>query len=70
MINLGKCSKCEKQLTHVHFEAVSIRQAFGVSGWKGVSYLCPNCKSILGVQIDPIAIRTEIVDQVVAELRK
>jgi hypothetical protein len=38
---------------------------FGGTDRKAVSYSCPACNAVLGVEIDPIALRTEIVSQTV-----
>jgi hypothetical protein len=37
-------------------------------GWKALTYACPSCNGALGVQIDPIAIKTDIVQEVTTEL--
>ena len=65
MIASGKCPKCEKVVSHVSIEDMPIYLGFQEK-WKGVSYLCQHCKTILGVGIDPIALKTDIVQ----ELRK
>ena len=31
--------------------------------WKCIAFCCPHCNSILSVQIDPIAIKTDIVNE-------
>lgn len=64
----GKCPKCEKVVTAVRIEDVTVR--VGVQPqWKGVSYCCPWCNTVLGVQIDPVALKTDIIEGVVGALR-
>lgn len=60
----GKCPKCEKVVTQAIFEAIDVRESFGTTTWKGVSYKCPSCSSVLGIQIDPIAVKTDILSGV------
>ena len=59
MANTGKCPKCEKKLIKVIGEPVKIES--GKEKVKGVYYLCPHCKSILSVQIDPLPAYNRIV---------
>ena len=68
MINIGKCPKCEKTLSSVNIEDVKVNVGFKPA-WKGISYLCPFCNSILSVQIDPIALKTDIVNEIIKKLR-
>jgi hypothetical protein len=55
MMNSGKCPKCEKELTYVLTEKMPIH-ALMDKKWRGISYVCPFCKLILGVSIDPLSI--------------
>lgn len=60
-IPTGKCPHCKKTLHHVELETPPIHQGFGGQvKWKGVSYICPFCKMILSVSIDPTVIAAEI----------
>ena len=67
----GKCPSCGNPVTSVRIEGVSAGEAFG-NKWKGITYVCPNvsCQAVLGVSIDPIAIKTDIVNDVVKALKK
>jgi len=65
---LGKCSKCEKTVSYVNLNEIEA-SAFMGSKWKTVTYNCPHCSTILGCQIDPIAIKTDIVNEVVESLK-
>ena len=69
MINTGKCPNCDKTLTNVNIEDVTISVGFTPTS-KGVSYVCPDCHSILSVQIDPVALKAEIIDAVIASLKR
>ncbi len=64
----GTCPKCEVVLEFVVLEHVPVTTA-GTS-WHGVSYLCPHCRAVLGVGIDPFALKADIVDEVIDAMRK
>jgi hypothetical protein len=64
---LSKCPKCEQVFSHVSLNAVNVN-AIGAA-WNGVSYDCPYCQTSLGVSIDPIAIKTDIVADLLKALR-
>ena len=80
------CSVGEQSIRHVGDLAASgaLRIGLDVTGhrtprnprpsflfwWEGVAYHCPGCHAVLGVGIDPIALKTDIVNEVVEALRK
>ena len=68
MINTGKCPKCDKTITNVKIEDVKVSVGF-TPKWKGISYLCPSCNAVLGIQIDPLAVRNEIINGVLEGLK-
>jgi hypothetical protein len=63
----GKCPKCESYVTVLHAHALQAN--LGGSAYKAVTFHCPNplCQAVLGCQVDPIAVKAEIV-QAVADL--
>lgn len=63
MINTGKCPKCQNVITYVDLEAITVGGPFSQQ-WKGISCLCPSCLTVLSVAIDPIAIKTDIINAV------
>lgn len=57
---MTKCPKCEQTISRV-----SIKELDGVTSqktWRCISYNCPLCHTSLGVQIDPIAIKVDIIN--------
>lgn len=68
-MNQGKCPKCGLIVSHVNIEHVDIRQAFQ-SKWHGASLVCPNlnCSTVLGVTIDPIAIKADTISGVLQSM--
>lgn len=65
---LGKCPKCEKSLTYVNLGDGDVKVRLG-NTWKGISYVCPYCHTIISTQIDPIAIKTDLVNELFKKLR-
>jgi hypothetical protein len=70
MMNVGKCpnTACGKVLTYINFETVKVREKLQ-ERWKGVTYLCPHCHTILGAEIDPVALMGDTIKGVVKELK-
>ncbi len=68
MINTGKCPKCESTITNVKIEGVDVYVSMN-KRWRGVSYICPSCNSVLSVQIDPVALKTDIINGVVKKIK-
>jgi hypothetical protein len=62
-MNFGKCPKCESIITAAQVEDVTLNVGFQPQ-WKGFSYLCPACHSVLGVQLNPLASEHDILASV------
>jgi TPP-dependent indolepyruvate ferredoxin oxidoreductase alpha subunit len=60
-INSGKCPKCGTTVSKVGCEAIVIEG--GTKPRRGVSYYCLSCHAVLSVEIDPYALKTELVDE-------
>lgn len=72
-IPTAKCPSCGKLVSQVHFEEVNAQQGLFDQGTalRSLAYVCPECRTVLSVQIDPIAVRSDVcnhVDQTVASL--
>jgi transcription elongation factor Elf1 len=50
-----KCPHCNELVSKVNLDAVEC------SGLRTILFSCPHCQKILNVQIDPIAIKTDII---------
>lgn len=55
----GKCPKCERTVSRVDVETITIN-AGAQASYKGVTYLCPSCHSVLGVSMDQIALNEDL----------
>lgn len=65
----GKCPKCEKIISSLNLSEVESNIFIGTK-WRTVTYNCPHCSTVLGCQIDPIAIKTDIVNEILNKLKK
>lgn len=57
----GKCPYCKQPVVSVLLEGIAINQEAGGGSYHGVSYLCPACRSVLGVGIDPVALMEDTI---------
>jgi len=69
MFKTGKCPSCKRILMNVRAEAIDLTEGF-VPSWKGASFVCPSCSCVLGVSIDPFALKAAILTEVVERLKK
>jgi hypothetical protein len=66
----GKCPACESLIDRVFFDSVNVMPGlFSDRGWKGITYLCPYCQAVLGVGIDPVALKTDTVSEVAGQVQ-
>ena len=69
MVNYGKCPKCEKKVSRVKIEHVDI--IVGVrKAYRGVSYLCGSCNTVLSTSLDPNSMQKDTVKDILKGLRK
>jgi len=68
MINSGKCPKCESTIRKVKIEDVDVYVGMQ-NAWRGISYICHSCNSVLSVQIDPVALKADIIQGVFNKIR-
>ena len=69
MNNSGKCPNCGHIVSKVDTEHLTI----GVPPkrtWHGISYVCTECRAVLSVQIDPVALKSDIVKELLQKLKK
>jgi hypothetical protein len=64
----GKCPKCGEFIDHVGCFRLKAGDPFADKSW-ALAYTCPSCSTILGCQVDPIALKEDTVDAVVERLR-
>jgi hypothetical protein len=65
---MSTCPKCGDSVGFVKSIYVDIRTPD--QNWVGLSLVCPKCDAILGVSIDPIALKNDIAQEVVDRLQR
>jgi hypothetical protein len=68
MLNSGKCPTCTKTVTTVRIEDVHVAVGFE-NRWRGLTYVCQHCATVLSVGIDPIALKADIVNEILVQLK-
>jgi hypothetical protein len=58
--------KCEKLVGSVNANEITVNS--GTHSWVGTTYNCAFCFTVLSVAIDPVALKTDTVDEVVRAL--
>jgi hypothetical protein len=59
----SKCPKCENLMTSVNVKEIEIR-ASGNRKFKGASFDCPHCQTSISIELDPLAMQTDLVRKI------
>jgi uncharacterized protein (UPF0212 family) len=62
------CPHCKNKVTRVFIEVVTLNDE-QAGDWRGITYSCPVCDSVLSVSFDPVAMETDLVKRVLTALR-
>jgi transposase-like protein len=65
----AKCPRCKKSVTELKGYELSATFGGGKK-WKAAAYICPSCNSILGCQINPVALNRDLINELVKTLVK
>ena len=65
-LNSGTCPKCGTIITTVRVEDVDVIVNLQ-KRWKGITYCCPSCNGVLSVAIDPVALKTDTVEEILGK---
>lgn len=63
------CPKCQAHVGRANLADITVGNPLNKQ-WNGIAYTCPSCSTILSVAIDPIAIKTDIVNEILRALGK
>lgn len=66
---MAKCPKCDGEITYTTYKGVEARQSFGRNKLNALAHCCPHCQSVLSVEIDPIAVKTDLVNTLLRALQ-
>jgi hypothetical protein len=67
VIHSGKCPRCERTIATAKVENIKIS---GAADYKGVSYSCPYCHSVLSVSMDQVGLNVDLVNRLLKALGK
>lgn len=67
---LKKCPYCNQNILTVNIKTIPSIDESGRQ-WNWVAYTCPNfnCNAILSVWIDPVALKTDTINDVINKLK-
>ena len=68
MAGEGKCPKCGKAITRLKLASVLSSIEGQQNTFPTAIFLCPSCNSVLGAQIDPVAVMSGTVKGVAKAL--
>jgi hypothetical protein len=63
-----KCPKCEKNITRLRSEDIEANGP-GTLVLRSIVFMCPSCSVVLGAQMDPVLLKTELKNELFAMLR-
>ncbi len=63
------CPHCNNHITAVNISDLD-GKVMGQSKWRCIGYSCPLCMKGISVEIDPIALKTQTLAELVQLLRK
>jgi hypothetical protein len=56
----AKCPKCEAEISNVDLVGTTIGNSVFGPQLRGAMAVCPRCRSVLGVTIDPVALVRDV----------
>jgi hypothetical protein len=65
----GKCPSCKQTLSELVIDAHITGKVHASKSVRCINFLCPNCNTIVGSQMDPAPVKTETVDLLMQKLR-
>lgn len=63
----GKCPHCKTALMRATASKIEIQS--GGAKFLGVSYSCPSCSAVLSVELDPLALKADLVSELKKEIQ-
>lgn len=65
-----KCGFCDASISRAELKPIETKQGFGGNSWKAAAHCCPYCKAVFSVEIDPIALKNDIINGLMKRLRR
>lgn len=64
----GKCPGCKEVIRELAIDSILASEGPFQPKWKAATYCCPNCKTVLGAGLDPLALKTDTIDEILQAL--
>lgn len=64
----GKCPKCSQLVTELVIDAHIHGKVHAARSYACVNFLCPNCNTVVGSQLDPAPLKNETVNMLLQRL--
>ena len=65
----GKCPSCKQVVSELVIDAHIAGRVHASKSLRCINFLCPNCSTVVGSQMDPVPVRTQTVDLLMQKLR-
>jgi hypothetical protein len=65
---MGKCPKCQQVVSRVMVVGIDGDDTIAGRTWKVVTYSCASCSTVLGVEMDPLAVKSDIAAEITDRL--
>jgi hypothetical protein len=65
----GKCPTCNELLAELVVDAHITGRVHAGKSVRCINFLCPNCNTVVGSQVDPVPVKAETVDLLMQKLR-
>ncbi len=66
----GRCPKCGQFVYRLIYHSVDASSLTSPVTWRAITLQCPHCYTVLGAQLDPIAIKSDTVRETAAEVKR
>lgn len=69
IVNTGKCPSCNELVTRALAEDLAAGPFASMETWATIAYLCPHCKTILGISGLPREFESALVAKIAAAVK-
>ncbi len=65
----GKCPNCNQLITELVIDAHIHAKVHPGNTFACINFLCPNCSTVVGTQMDPNPVKNQTINALVQKLR-
>jgi hypothetical protein len=63
------CPECDNQVESVKVAKVGLDNSY-LPGWHAISYSCKHCNAVLGLGIDPVVLREDLISEILSRQKR